>query len=86
MGHSDSTRPTGHERPPPHKTVIFRLIEDFATRKSSNEHEFFIAVTSLKTIGEESIRDLTGDIPFPITFKCPVQRLSKGEILVKAMM
>ena len=41
----------------------------YATRKSSNEHGFFIAVTSLNKIGKGSIRDLTGDILFPVTFK-----------------
>ena len=60
-------------------------MEDFATRKSSNEHEFFVAVTSLNKIGEERIQDLTGDIPFPVTFKYPVQRPSKSDILVKSM-
>ena len=85
MGYSDSTRLTGQGRPPPHVAIILRLMEDFATRKSSNEHEFFVAVTSLNKIGEERIRDLTGDITFPVTFKCPVQKPSKGEILVEAM-
>jgi len=84
MEYSDSPRPIRHERPPPREVVILRLIEDFAT-KSSNEHGFFVAVTSLNKIGEKRIRDLTGDISFPVTFKCPVQRSSKGEILVKAM-
>jgi len=42
----------------------------FATRKSSNEHGFFIAVTYLNKIGEGRIRDLTGDVLFSVTFKC----------------
>jgi len=83
--HSESTRPTRHERPPPHKAVILRLMKDFAIRKSSNEHRFFVVVTSLNKIGEERIRDLTGDTPFPMTFKYLVQRPSKGEILVETM-
>ena len=32
-GHFDSTRPTGHERPPPHEVIILHLMEDFAARK-----------------------------------------------------
>jgi len=72
MGHFNSTRPTGHERPPPHEAIILRLMEDFATRKSSNEHGFFIVVTSLNKINEGRIRDLTGGIPFlwPINILC----------------
>ena len=54
----------------PHKAIILRLMEDFTTRKSSNEHRFFVAVTSLKKIGEGRIRNLTGDVPFSVTFKC----------------
>ena len=60
-------------------------MEDFATRKSSNEHGFFVAVTYLNKIGEERIRDLTGDVSFLVTFKYPVQRPNKGEILAKAI-
>ena len=85
MGHSDSNRPTGYERPPPQEVVILRLMEDFATRKSFNEHGLFFVVTSLSKIGEERVQDFTGDISFPVTFKCPVQRPRKGEILVEAM-
>jgi len=48
---------------PPHTAVILHLMDYFATTKSSNEHEFFITVTSLNKIGEGRIRDLTGDVP-----------------------
>ena len=41
-------------------------------RKSSNEHGFFVAVTSLSKIGEGRIQDLTGDVLFPVTFKCAI--------------
>ena len=85
MGHSDFTRPTGHEGPPPHEAIILRLMEDFASKKLSNEYGFFAAVASLNKIGERRIRDLTGDIPFPVTFKYLVQRPNKGEILAETM-
>jgi len=39
------------------------------TRKSSNEHGFFIDVTFESKIGEGRIRDLTGDVLFPVTCK-----------------
>ena len=60
-----------------HKVVILRLMGRSATRKSSNEYEFFVAVTSSNKIGEERIRDLTGDILFPMTFKYPAQKPSR---------
>ena len=37
---------------------------------TSNEHRLFVAVTSLNKIGEGRIRDLTGDVLFPVTYKC----------------
>ena len=39
------------------------------TRKSSNEHGFFVDVTSGGKIGEGRIRDLTGDVLFPVNYK-----------------
>jgi len=39
-------------------------------QKSSNKHEFFVAITSLNKIGEGRIGDLTSDILFSVTFKC----------------
>ena len=68
--HSDSTWSTGMKVFLPCKAIILRLMEDFATRKSSNEHEFSVTVTSLNKIGEGRIWDHTGDVPFPVTFKC----------------
>ena len=53
-----------------HEAVILRLMGSSATRKSSNEHGFFVTVTSLNKIGEGKIRDLTGDVLFLVTFKC----------------
>ena len=52
------------------QAVILHLIGGFATRKSSNELGFFVTVTSLTKIGEGRIWALTGDVLFPVTFKC----------------
>lgn len=65
-----------------HKAIILRLLEDVAARKSSKEHGCYIAVTSLNRIGEGKVRQLTGDVLFPVTFKCLVQKPCKGEVLV----
>ena len=67
---SDSTRPTDMKILPSHKVIIFYLMGDFTTRKSSNEHGFSVAVTSFKKISEGRIRDHTGNVSFPVTFKC----------------
>jgi len=52
-----------------HKVVILLLMGSSTTRKSSNEHGFFVTVTSLNKIGEGRIRDLTGDVLFSVTIK-----------------
>ena len=49
--------------------VIFRLMSISTTRKSSNKYGFFVDVTSGDKIGEGRIRDLTGDVLFPVTCK-----------------
>ena len=52
------------------KVVILRLTGSSTTRKSSNEHGFFVVITSLNKISDGRIWDLTGDLLFPVTFKC----------------
>ena len=44
-------------------------MEDFTTRKSSNEYRFSVAVTSLNKIGEERIRNHTGNVLLLMIFK-----------------
>ena len=49
--------------------IILRLMSISTTKKSSNEHEFFVNVTYGGKIGEGRIRDLIGDILFPVASK-----------------
>jgi len=60
--HSDSTRPADVDRNP-------SLMSISTSRKSSNEHRFFLDVTSGSKIGKGRIRDLAGDVLFPVTCK-----------------
>ncbi|XP_072978983.1 DNA-directed RNA polymerase V subunit 7-like [Typha angustifolia] len=64
------------------KAIILRLLEDIANRKASKEHGYYAAVTALKSIGEGKVRELTGDVFFPVTFSCITQKPTKGEILI----
>ncbi|XBJ23123.1 hypothetical protein VPH35_001370 [Triticum aestivum] len=50
--------------------------------KASKEHGYYIAVNGLKEISDGKIRELTGDVLFPVTFTCITQRPMKGDILV----
>ena len=62
-----------------HKALILYIMGSSTTKKSSNKQEFFVAVTSLNKIGEGKIRDLTGDILFPVTFKCAILTVIRKE-------
>uniref|UniRef100_A0A0D9ZVW9 DNA-directed RNA polymerase subunit n=1 Tax=Oryza glumipatula TaxID=40148 RepID=A0A0D9ZVW9_9ORYZ len=64
------------------KAVIVSLLEDIANRKASKDHGYYIAVSELKAISEGKVRELTGDVLFPVTFTCITQKPTKGEILV----
>jgi len=61
------------------KAIIVRLMGSSTIKKSSNEHEFFVTITALNKIGEGRIRDLTGDILFPVTSHAPCS-LRSGRI------
>ncbi|XP_062230816.1 DNA-directed RNA polymerase V subunit 7-like [Phragmites australis] len=64
------------------KSIIVRLLEDVTNRKASKEHGYYVAVNKLKAISEGKVRELTGDILFPVTFTCITQKPMKGEIMV----
>jgi len=56
--------------------VILRLMSISTTRKSSNKHRFSVDVTSGDKIGEGRIRNLTGDVLFPVTCKRTISTIS----------
>ncbi|RRT82500.1 hypothetical protein B296_00013153 [Ensete ventricosum] len=57
-------------------------MDDIANRKASKEHGYYVAVTTLNSIGEGKVRELSGDVLFPVIFSCITQKPAKGEILV----
>jgi DNA-directed RNA polymerase-4/5 subunit 7 len=64
------------------KSIIVRLLEDITNRKASKDHGYYIGVNELKAISEGKVRELTGDVLFPVTFTCITEKPMKGEILV----
>ncbi|CAN6353837.1 unnamed protein product, partial [Urochloa humidicola] len=64
------------------KAIIVRLLEDVTNRRASKEHGYYVAVNQLKAISEGKVRELTGDVLFPVTFTCITQKPMKGEIMV----
>ena len=64
------------------KGIIVRLLEDVTNRRASKEHGYYVAVNQLKAISEGKVRELTGDVLFPVTFTCITQKPMKGEVMV----
>ena len=63
------------------RSIIVRLMENFATRKATKDLGYFLAVTTLESIGEGRVRQHTGDVLFPVVFSCITFKLFRGEIL-----
>ncbi|KAG2722167.1 hypothetical protein I3843_02G101100 [Carya illinoinensis] len=65
----------------PQRFIITRLLEDLLNEKASKDHGYFLAITSLKSIGKGEVVDETGDVFFPVVFNCRIFLPFKGEIL-----
>ncbi|XP_010532586.1 PREDICTED: DNA-directed RNA polymerase V subunit 7 [Tarenaya hassleriana] len=63
------------------RSIIIRLLDDFASKKATKEHGYFIAVTNLESIGEGRIRENTGEVVFPIVFSGITFKIFRGEVL-----
>ncbi|KAF9619104.1 hypothetical protein IFM89_005118 [Coptis chinensis] len=63
------------------RAVIIRLLEDFASRKATKDHGYFLALTTLNTIGEGKVRQESGGVLFPVVFNCITFKPFKGEVL-----
>ncbi|KMZ70624.1 DNA-directed RNA polymerase V subunit 7 [Zostera marina] len=64
-----------------HKTIILQLLNEFSTRRATEEHGYFIAVISLDKVGDGKVRTLTGDVLFPVDFTCITLKPFRGEVL-----
>ncbi|XP_068635522.1 DNA-directed RNA polymerase V subunit 7-like [Aristolochia californica] len=64
------------------RSVILHLLSDIFDKKATKEHGYLLAVTNMKSIGMGKVREFTGEVLFPVTFKCITFKPFKGEILV----
>ncbi|CAM8937218.1 unnamed protein product [Rhodiola kirilowii] len=62
-------------------SIIECLLEDFATKKATNDLGYFTALTTLENIGDGKVRHNSGDILFPVVFNCISFKLFRGEII-----
>ncbi|XP_031403034.1 DNA-directed RNA polymerase V subunit 7-like [Punica granatum] len=63
------------------RSIIIRLLDDFASKKATKELGYYLAVTTLLNIGEGKVRQHTGDILFPVVFRGITFNLFRGEIV-----
>ncbi|KAJ3673885.1 hypothetical protein LUZ60_005877 [Juncus effusus] len=63
------------------KSIFVRLLEDFSNKKASKEHGYFVVITKVNSIGEGKVREITGDVLFPVNFTCLTLKPTIGEIL-----
>ncbi|KAF6173453.1 hypothetical protein GIB67_027148 [Kingdonia uniflora] len=63
------------------RSVIVKLMEEFANQKATKDHGYHIAVTTLEKIGEGKVRE-QGGVLFPVIFNCITFKPFMGEILV----
>ncbi|XP_023538723.1 DNA-directed RNA polymerase V subunit 7-like isoform X1 [Cucurbita pepo subsp. pepo] len=62
--------------------IMARLLENLLKERASKDHGYFIAVTSLKSIGKGQCKNKSQYVTFPITFGCRTFVPSGGEILL----
>ncbi|KAK4800539.1 hypothetical protein SAY86_021026 [Trapa natans] len=63
------------------RSIIIRLLDEFACKKATKDLGYYLAVTSLEHIGEGKVRQNTGDVLFPVVFNGLTFKLFRGEIL-----
>uniref|UniRef100_A0A7N0V2Q0 DNA-directed RNA polymerase subunit n=2 Tax=Kalanchoe fedtschenkoi TaxID=63787 RepID=A0A7N0V2Q0_KALFE len=63
------------------RSIIVRLLEEFANKKATKDLGYFTALTTLEKIGEGKVRQNSGDVLFPVDFTCITFKLFRGEII-----
>ncbi|WCJ18803.1 DNA-directed RNA polymerase V subunit 7 [Euphorbia peplus] len=63
------------------RSIIVRLLEEFAAKKATKDLGYLVAVTTLEKMGEGKVREQSGEVLFPVHFNCITFKISRGEIL-----
>ncbi|KAL9411179.1 hypothetical protein AB3S75_044885 [Citrus x aurantiifolia] len=63
------------------RSIVVRLLDDFARRKATKDLGYFLAVTTLENIGEGRVRENTGEVLFPVVFSGITFKIFRGEVL-----
>ena len=65
----------------PRGLIMTRLLEDLLSERVSKDHGYYLGVTSLQQICKGEIVEESGDVSFPVVFKCRTFLPCEGEIL-----
>ncbi|KAF8090401.1 hypothetical protein N665_0477s0006 [Sinapis alba] len=76
---------------PPHQQILTRLLQDLLHEKACREHGFYLAITALKSIGNNNNNDDTSQaqadvLTFPVSFTCRTFLPSRGNIMIGTVM
>ncbi|KAK4856860.1 hypothetical protein QYF36_022020 [Acer negundo] len=63
------------------RCMILRILDDFASKKASKHFGYYMAVTTLDSIGEGKVRNSMGDVLFPVLFSGIAFKIFRGEII-----
>ncbi|KAG6757392.1 hypothetical protein POTOM_037702 [Populus tomentosa] len=63
------------------RSIVVCLLDDFAKKRATKDLGYYLAVSTLESIGEGKVRQQTGDVLFPVVFSGITFKIFKGEIL-----
>ncbi|KAK6254830.1 RNA polymerase Rpb7-like [Theobroma cacao] len=63
------------------RSILVLLLEDLFKERASEDHGYFLSVTSLKSIGKGDVVDESGNMVFTVVFTCRTFKPFKGEVL-----
>ncbi|KAI4354427.1 hypothetical protein L6164_003289 [Bauhinia variegata] len=63
------------------RKILIKLLDEFATKKATKDHGYYLAVTTVDNIGEGKVRQHSGDVLFPVVFSAITFKVFRGEIM-----
>ncbi|KAJ6771317.1 DNA-DIRECTED RNA polymerase II III [Salix koriyanagi] len=63
------------------RSIVVCLLDDFAKKRATKDLGYYLAVSTLESIGEGKVRQQTGDVLFPVVFSGITFKIFRGEIL-----
>ncbi|CAL2225021.1 unnamed protein product [Prunus armeniaca] len=64
------------------RSIVHHLLDDFAQRKAAKDVGYYVAVTSVDSIGDGRVKQGTGEVEFRVLFSGITFKLFKGEVLL----